>query len=775
MEISLFQIWLDAGFAPDRFPEIPVDVKNQKSFLRGLAKFALGLEETDLINFTSRLPGLLAGKITTNSIIEAFEKEITGKADIRKKIILGELIVDFLIVEENWQDCIHRLDLLIDLATESDDLEELSILYNYRGVCFYRLADYTKAQSDLFESLRLADEIDNDRRRARARINLGLVQQEVGLLEEAAGHYREALKLARKAGDDRTELSCYLNIGYIYIELKRWADSRKAIEKGIKLAVKLGEEREALRGELNLGVALLEETGHSGEAIAVFRDVIELSEDTESAEIREIARLNLSTALFQDGKYDEALETSRTSLNEARASGNHENAWRALEASARASVKLGRIDDAEAGFRDALAEFEELRKSLSSRKERIEFKRNLHGLQHDFIGFSIANRPVETAYSRLATSKMMSLFDFAPSSEHVRAESDSIVVEKIKKAVGSRPGSVILDYFLGEGEISLFTCTEREISLHTLDITSERLTGLLKTFYEEINLLIANAEYRKKCLESEKGVPDICIELGKALLGPVADLLHEKSRVYIVPTGILNTVPFGALSLDGQYYLIEDLSISILPSSFFLTSLPARRKTDDRLLIIRGDETGLDWVEYEIAGIKNAWTANVEEKSAAEVFRKKGLGGLIEEMDGVGCAHFTGHASFDPIDPYSSDLHLGNGLSIKVSEILETGKTFRNLKHLTLAACETGAGRAGVGDEVVGLAHSFLSLGLRSVAMSLWKVSDETTSRLMPFYYRAIHSGESIPSALRTAQKTLLEEGRIPPYFFAPFQIIGDD
>jgi len=146
---------------------------------------------------------------------------------------------------------------LIGLATESADREELSILYNYRGVCFYRLSDYTKAQWDLFESLRFADEIDNDRRRARARINLGLVQQEVGLLEEAAGHYREALKLARKIGDDRTELSCYLNIGYIYIELKRWTDSRNAIEKGIKLAGKLGEEREALRGELNLGVTLL--------------------------------------------------------------------------------------------------------------------------------------------------------------------------------------------------------------------------------------------------------------------------------------------------------------------------------------------------------------------------------------------------------------------------------------------------------------------------------------------------------------------------------------
>jgi len=161
--------------------------------------------------------------------------------------------------------------------------------------------------------------------------------------------------------------------------------------------------------------------------------VIAKSENLESIEIREIARLNLSTALFQGGRFDEALETSRISLNEARESGNHENIWRALEASARASAKLGRIDDAEAGFRDALIEFEELRKSLSSRKERIEFRRNLHGLQHDFIGFSIDHRPLETAYARLATSKMMSLFDFVPSGEYMQDASESIVVEKIKR------------------------------------------------------------------------------------------------------------------------------------------------------------------------------------------------------------------------------------------------------------------------------------------------------------------------------------------------------
>jgi len=111
------------------------------------------------------------------------------------------------------------------------------------------------------------------------------------------------------------------------------------------------------------------------------------------------------------------------------------------------------------------------------------------------------------------------------------------------------------------------------------------LTGLLKTLYDEINLLIANAEYRKKRMESKKRVPDIYFELGKALLGPVADLHHDRSHVYIVPTGVLNTVPFGALSLDGKKYLVEDLSISILPSSFFLSTQSSLPLHEGRMLI----------------------------------------------------------------------------------------------------------------------------------------------------------------------------------------------
>jgi len=136
--------------------------------------------------------------------------------------------------------------------------------------------------------------------------------------------------------------------------------------------------------------------------------------------------------------------------------------------------------------------------SLSSRSferahiatERIEYKRNLHGLQND-LSTSASKTGRWVGVSRLATSKMTSLFDlvrrvtFAVGERfHCRREN--------QKAVGSRRDRHTR-YFLGDGITSLHLYGS-DIVLHTLDITSERLTGLLKTLYEEINLLIANAD-----------------------------------------------------------------------------------------------------------------------------------------------------------------------------------------------------------------------------------------------------------------------------------------
>jgi len=55
---------------------------------------------------------------------------------------------------------------------------------------------------------------------------------------------------------------------------------------------------------------------------------------------------------------------------------------------------------------------------------------------------------------------------------------------------------------------------------------------------------------------------------------------------------------------------------------------------------------------------------------------------------------------------------------------------------VTLSACESGLGRRGGGDGLLGFAQAFLMAGSRSVCLTLWQVDDTATALLMDRFYR---------------------------------------
>jgi len=409
-----------------------------------------------------------------------------------------------------------------------------------------------------------------------------------------------------------------------------------------------------------------------------------------------------------------------------------------------------------------------LKAGLSSRKERIEFQRNLKGLQTGFLAFSLESRSVETAYARLAVSKMTSVTDLG-----IQTPDEKILTD-IQAALESHPDSIILDYLILGDKINLFACTADTVSVFEIDGTLEQISDILNELYEEINLFVASREYRDARFTIEVKIPSQYSDLGKLLLGPVADLLQDKQHIYVVPTGILHSVPFNALSIDDNKYLIENFTLSVLPSSFSLVGSSEKPDADtSRLLILRGDEGGLNSVSKEIKAIEKSWNGKSQTVSAVEIFTTDGVEGLIKEMDSAGMVHFTGHAEFDPVDPYSSVLRLSSDVEVEVNQLMTADSGFKNLLHLTLAACETGVGKAGEGDDVVGLGQSFLALGVNSVLMSLWKVSDDATAIMMPEFYQAVSQGTGIQTAHRLAVLKLVSKTRLHPYFFAPFQLTG--
>ncbi|WKN43803.1 CHAT domain-containing tetratricopeptide repeat protein [Tunicatimonas pelagia] len=97
-------------------------------------------------------------------------------------------------------------------------------------------------------------------------------------------------------------------------------------------------------------------------------------------------------------------------------------------------------------------------------------------------------------------------------------------------------------------------------------------------------------------------------------------------------------------------------------------------------------------------------------------------------------------------------------------------------KLAVLSACETGTGRWEEGEGVYSMGRGFAYAGCPSVVMSLWKVNDAFTARIMPTFYRSLFKGTRIDQSLRSAKLRFIERAnkyQAHPSYWAAFVLQG--
>jgi CHAT domain-containing protein len=113
--------------------------------------------------------------------------------------------------------------------------------------------------------------------------------------------------------------------------------------------------------------------------------------------------------------------------------------------------------------------------------------------------------------------------------------------------------------------------------------------------------------------------------------------------------------------------------------------------------------------------------------------------------------------------------------------ILYSGEIYNlelNADLVVLSACETGLGKIKKGEGIIGLTRALLYAGAKNIVVSLWQVSDESTSQLMiNFYNNILENGLKNPNysnSLQKAKLKMISEGKYAhPFFWSPFILIG--
>lgn len=298
--------------------------------------------------------------------------------------------------------------------------------------------------------------------------------------------------------------------------------------------------------------------------------------------------------------------------------------------------------------------------------------------------------------------------------------------------------------------------------------------------------------------------------------GPIQKQLGQVSTIYLSADGVYNQINLEAIPTPDGKYILDNSNIVLVSNTkdLYLNRVKSRAVPENTAsmfgnptfyLIASKDNvpiTPLPGTEVEINQLQQllkqkGWTTEqyLEVKATEE---------RIKELNSPKIFHVATHGFYKPTNELKPEDEMqGNELALTQNPLLRNGLLLKGAGDLldktdynynmengiltayeamnlnldrtdlvVLSACETGLGELQAGEGVFGLQRAFLVAGAKILIMSMFKVDDEATQKLMLKFYQKWLNTNNMRQSFIEAKKELRAEYPEPIYWGA-FMMIG--
>jgi CHAT domain-containing protein len=334
----------------------------------------------------------------------------------------------------------------------------------------------------------------------------------------------------------------------------------------------------------------------------------------------------------------------------------------------------------------------------------------------------------------------------------------------------ARDGSVLIEYFWGSEYVYALGMSNTDVLFLKLGKTDS-----IEASVKEFTWHFTNTGSVDEALAFEKYQQN-GYDLYAMLVQPFAKLLAGK-RIHIIPDGLISQLPFEALltrkarntgiNYKNLPYVLHEHVITYSFSSVML--MKPFNKISNRSQILAVGYTNGERYRYGKIPVLANTTKEPELDVVASYFS---AGRFLKGADAtegnfklyapqVDLLHLAVHGSGDPDRDYSAQLYFKALADTVENGQLQSYELYRlRLKaSLTmLTACESGIGKIYKGEGMMSMANSFVNAGCANVGLTLWKLNDQVSIKLMKVFYSDLTAGGRIDEALTHAKKNYLEE-----------------